>query len=407
MSLCMHIYTSGKEISQGYDVSEIVHDIEYTTSILGQAGKLTFTLEKDPNPNSEFQFNVGSLVKFWHGEKNNLKEVFKGFVFSVGTDRTEAYRVVAYDQTRYLQNHNDISIPDYENDLIYYFDTICNYEKITEKRIANWKKFIIERAKIRKENFVDTSSYDILLYCMNNYAINNVMKFPSKNYKLIIPKGSFSFGEFQPKFYIRDNFGTVELREIFTDFLYNDDGTEKQDFLIIGDESLLTDYNFEIDIDKDTYNEFYLKFNKNKTSSNQSTPTNEQVDEKQDFIALQAGTVIKNTGTILDGQIIGEDTIPKWGKLRKIVTLKGTMKDPDANMYVNSLIKHYNQPTKSLKLSALGYDGIYAGSSFIFSLKKLKINYPLYVISATHYYNGDSHKMDLEVNTNPTMEIFE
>ena len=43
MSLKMHVYDRNGE---GYDISEIVHSIEYTTSILGQPGKLSFIVDR-------------------------------------------------------------------------------------------------------------------------------------------------------------------------------------------------------------------------------------------------------------------------------------------------------------------------------------------------------------------------
>ena len=409
MSLTMHIYNKKGASYEGFDVSEIVHDIEYTTSILGQAGKLSFIVEKDPN--EILQIGVGSLVKFWHSDNENEPEkpIFMGNVFTIGTDRTEAYRIVAYDQTRYLQNHENYVIGDFENDLQYYFHAICDeYFPNSENppKIVNWDKYIKVMAKIRGENFVDVSAFDILQFCMDDFAISNVLKINSTNFNMVageVNGKTIKQTNFHPKFYIRDNFGTLELREIFTDFIYDDNGDERKEFLVIGDESLLTDYQYEIDIDKDTYNEFYIMCNEKKTNST-SSDTNKQ-NNKTLILALQAGTLISGTNTTLDGKTIGENTIPDWGILRKIVTMNDSEIKGDAINYIKELVELYNQPTRSLKLSALGLDGVFAGSSFIFSLNKLKIKYPVYVISATHYYNGDSHKMDLQINSNPTMGV--
>ena len=405
MSLTMHIYNRKGASYEGFDVSEIVHNIEYTTSILGQAGKLSFIIEKDPN--EVLQIGVGSLVKFWHGDEGQAeKPIFMGNVFTVGTDRTEAYRVVAYDQTRYLQNHENLLIGDFENDLKYYFDKICAQYNFTSSKIVNWDKYVVARAKIRGNNFVDVSAFDILQFCMDDFAISNTLKIDSQNFNMVaseIDGQIIKQTNFHPRFYIRDNFGTLELREIFTDFIYDDNGMERKDFLVIGDESLLTDYQYEIDIDKDTFNEFYIMYNEKKTKSS-SSDTNKQ-NNKTLILALQAGTPISGTNTKLDGQTISENTIPDWGILRKIVTLNDSEIQGNAINYIKELVKLYNQPTRKLKLSALGLDGVFAGSSFVFSLNKLKIKYPVYVISATHYYNGDTHKMDLEINSNPSMGI--
>ena len=147
-------------------------------------------------------------------------------------------------------------------------------------------------------------------------------------------------------------------------------------------------------------------YNKRKNGANETTETNKQVEEKQSYFVIQAGGEIKETNTKLDEQTIGEATIPKWGKLRKFVTLNDSSYVYALETYAKNQIELFNQPTRSMKLSALGYDGLYAGNSFIFKLGKLKINYPVYVISATHHYNGDSHTMELEINVNPKMEMF-
>jgi len=407
MSLTMHIYSQRDESSEGFDVSEIVHNIEYTTSILGQAGKLTFTLEKDPN--EILQVGVGSLVKFWHSDSDNEPEkpIFMGNVFTIGTDRTEAYRVVAYDQTRYLQNHENLFIKDGENDLQFYFDMICKQYNFVNPKIVNWDKYIQVTKKISGNNFIDVSAFEILQYCMDDFSIGNKLKINSQNFNLIsgeIEGKKIKQSYFVPKFYLRDNFGTIELREIFTDLIYEDDGTEKKDFLVIGDESLLTNYEYEVDIDRNTFNEFYFMYNENTKELDENT--NKQVQKKSMVLALQSGTPISGTNTTLDGQTIGEDTIPKWGKLRKIVTINDSTLSQNARYYIRELVQLLNQPTRTLKLSALGYDGLYAGGSFIFTLSKLNINYPVYVISATHKYNGDNHTMELEINSNPSMEVF-
>lgn len=403
MSLTMHIYNKTDGGVDGFDVSELAHSIEYTTSILGKPGKLTFILEKDPN--NILSVGVGSLVKFWHSdnEKDAEKPIFSGNVFTIGTDRTEAYRVVAYDQMRYLQNHENKLIPDDENDLEYYFNEICSQYKFKNK-VAGWKKYLKNYNNIRGENFVDVSAFDILQYCMNDYAMNNMLKITATNFNYTgfsetneLMKGSF----FHPKFYLRDNFGTLELREIFTDFVYNENGEERKEFLVIGDESLLTDYQYEIDIDKDTYNEFYIMGNK-KGDSGEQADTNEKNDKTLVF-AIQAGSPISGTNTSLDGKTIGKNTIPDWGILRRIITVNTTELDSGLYYYIEELVNLSNHPSRSMKLSALGVDGVCAGSSFVFSLKKLNISYPAYVISATHYYDGDLHKMDLEINTNPTI----
>ncbi|MCM1224398.1 MAG: hypothetical protein NC548_59115 [Lachnospiraceae bacterium] len=105
--------TAGKEeipTVDGFDISELAHGIEHTTSLLAQPGKLSFVLEKDGN--GILKIELGSAIYFSvFDDDGNEKKVFFGYVFSLGTDRTEAYRVVAYDQMFYLRNHDIWAIP--------------------------------------------------------------------------------------------------------------------------------------------------------------------------------------------------------------------------------------------------------------------------------------------------------
>lgn len=63
----------------------------------------------------------------------------------------------------------------------------------------------------------------------------------------------------------------------------------------------------------------------------------------------------------------------------------------------NNYLKLYNRETKTLKLNALGVDELVAGRGFRFILARENINEDMWIIHSTHYYEKDSHTMDLEV----------
>lgn len=465
MSIKMQIFKSAEDekISQGWDISEIVHDIEYTTSIFGQAGKLSFIVEKDTG-DSGFQIGMGYCVLFWHDDN----KIFKGYVFSAGTDRTEAYRVVAYDQLRYLQFHSNEIIKDDMTleDVFYKIIDEVGIDKKNTKIVGNIDKSI----KIKERVFTNASYFDILKYAIdwtNSYAMTSEVEKLQKikvgdmvnfsggyhyyNYSDTIPVGgnrtsgtakviSIKEGALHPYqlkgmsaggtsnvwgwvdkdkvmsnesmnklldnfYYIRDNFGVLELRETKYCGTYDENGNKIKNHLIIGDESLLTDYQYEVDIDKNTFNEFLFMYNpKSKKASD--SETNKQVQGATLVGAIQAGTPISETNTKLDGTLIGENTIPKWGKLRKIVMVNDVSDKDLLAEYMKINVEHFNQPTRSLKLSALGYDGVYAGDTFHLFLGKMQMDNAVYVLNATHYYNGDMHTMELEVDTTPDIKIF-
>lgn len=379
MSLKMHVYDRNGE---GYDISEIVHSIEYTTSILGQPGKLSFIVEKDPN--DILQMALGNMIKFWTVDEFKQETgVFQGYIFNIGTDGTEAYRVLAYDQMRYLQNHDDWDMSG--KSLPEVFEYICG------KCQLNYEVFAIpdRSTKVNEKIFIDASYFEMLQYAID---WTNTYQRPERTNDLDI--GVY--------WYIRDNFGTLQLREVKYCSSHDENRLPVDDYLIIGDESLLMDYQYEVDIDKNTFNEFYFTYN---DKSKAAATTNTQVQRPTPVGAIQAGTPISGTNTSLDGQTIGDDTIPKWGKLRKYVSVNDISDKDLLAEYMRLNVEHFNEPGRSIKLSALGYDGIYAGSTFVLRLKKLEIDYMVYVISATHKYDGDTHTMDLEINTNSGMNV--
>lgn len=463
MAIKMQVFKSSddEKISDGWDISEIVHDIEYTTSILGQPGRLSFTVEKDLG-DSGFQIGMGYCVLFWHDDN----KVFKGYVFSASVDKTESYKVVAYDQMRYLQFHSNEVITDDMTleDVFHKIAAEAGIEAGKTRIVGDIDKSI----KIKGRVFPDTSYYDMLKYAIdwtNAYATTStvenfqkirigdivyfgggqhysspnadisvggnrtagkakvtVMKEGAKHeYHLVGEKGGSNVWGWVDKdkvvstkpmadfldtfYYIRDNFGILELRETKYCGTYDDDGNRIENHLIIGNESLLTNYNYSVDIDKETFNEFLFMYNP-KDKAADGSKTNRQVQGSTLVGAIQAGTPISKTGTKLDQTTVGENTIPKWGKLRKIVVVNDISDKDLLAEYMKINVEHFNQPTRSMKLSALGYDGIFAGDTFHLHLGKLDIDNAVYVLNATHKYDGDLHTMELEVNTTPDIKIF-
>lgn len=388
---------------QEFDISSLVHDIEHTTSLYGQPGKLTFLIEKDPN--DILQISCGSLVQFWCDDF----PVFYGYIFKIGTDRTECYKVTAYDQMRYLQNHDYLLLKDMS--LVDVFNKICNALKIENKKILGKAKTSVIKIKGEK-HFADTSYFDILKYCIDqsNVEQSNISNVDDDG-KFIQTYDVKSLNKtFQIMFFIRDNFGTLELNDIESNVKYrrinNDEGKSKLGWyggklvgyredlipqlepLIIGDESLLTDYKYELDIDKETYNEIYVM---NTTSDGKSEKTED------------GRYLVTSDGKRLGVAEQDNSSIKKYGLLRKIQNVKNAMDEAKLKEYAKLALKVYSSPSRTMKLEALGFNGINAGDGFLLRLKKLGIESMVYVLSATHRYNADLHTMTLEVSTADNM----
>lgn len=418
-----------------FDVSEIVHDIEYSTSLKGYPGKLTFKLGKS----NILTMSLGDTVEF----RFNDLDVFKGYVFALSTTDKEEYSVTAYDQMRYLQNH-DYYFTDGTESASDIFTKICNnagfkdYDFSNKKMISSFKVVNPSNTKISAHTFSDASYFDILQYAIEQTHIANVKKDYESTPELSVGlKINFAGGEswthpndaipattnrtsgtakitiidkskthpyhligissnvygwcdekqisaiqeqFFPNnnhYYIRDNFGKLEFRALSTELKMSerDEGKLSGETLVIGDESLLMSYDYSIDIDKETHNEIILLTDSDKKDSKGG-------EAKKLVYATQAGTV------------------SEWGRLRKIVTVKKGATKQELENYAKLVLDVENNPTKSMKLNCLGCDGLYAGNAFVLRLSSLGImDIPVYILQATHHYEGDNHTMDLEITT--------
>ena len=392
--------------NEGFDISELVHNIQYTTTLYAQAGKLTFLVEKDPN--NEFKMSLGSLVMFWCDDV----PVFYGYAFIIGTDRTECYQVTAYDQMRYLQNHDYLLMEDMS--LKQVFEKICAGTRIKNYKLLGKAKTATQ--KVNKKHFADASYFDMLTYAMqetSNFYVSERVYNDDGTFDTVYDP-SATEGVMQVKFFVRDNFGVLELNDIESNVKYRRTGIEggmtrvwigseyyyydesllpQLEPLIIGDESLLTDYKYEIDIDTETYNDVYIL---NTKSDGKSEKTDVRKGENERYLVTSDG---KQLGIAKQNA----ESIKKYGTLRRIANIKSPMTESQMESYAKLILDNYSTPKKTMKLEALGYNGVNAGDGFLLRLKKLNYEGMVYVISATHNYGSDMHTMSLEVCTAKNM----
>ena len=407
MSYRMEIYSNRDDYTAGgFDVSELAHNITYTTSLDGSAGKLTFTLEKDPN--GILILECGYTVKFYVTNENLylekiarekdselaesdyiMENVFTGYIFTLGTDRTEAYKVVAYDILRYLKNHYTISFPNGKVSLHDVFEKLCASWKIEhEDRVREFTGGLLGDLAanyLPQKSFNDVTLFDILSWCMTTagqgeYDYGFGVK---RNSIAATVKGNKEYSAEMDRdfygacFFLKSEGGKLILTEVTIEenLIWNDNP------VIIGDESLLTNYEYELSIDKNTYNQVILvKDGEEKTdTSGKKTKEKVVVSAKQD-----------------------DETIKRWGVLSRTVNIKDGSTKEQIEEYLNLSLQSGNKISKTLKLNAIGFP-LYAGSTFVFDLKKLRTKCKCYVLAATHNYDADKHTMQLEVSTNPKM----
>lgn len=191
-----------------YDISELAETIEVSQSITGEAGKLTCTLQKDPN--EICQLANGSYIRF----KYDGQGIFFGYVFKIDTDESRNFKITAYDQLRYLKNAD-----------IYMFKNMTAsdiFKKICTDYGLKYKIKVPSYYKPEPYVYDNKTLYSIIERGMNLASIN---------------EGAY--------YYIVDRFGTLTWSEL---------SYEKTD-VQLGSSSLMTAYQYEKSIDNDTYNQ--------------------------------------------------------------------------------------------------------------------------------------------------------
>lgn len=200
--LCQNSYTGII-----YDATTLVKEIQYTTDLSGQPGKLTFTLEEDPN--AILELSSGSFVQFTVSGQG----IFMGRIFSRSTDESGAFKITAYDQMRYLKNEESMVTEDMTASQI--FEKICANASIPG-RVLTSARHILPPVYHNKK-----SLYGILEESIQNTNIAE-----------------------RKQYFIRDDFGTL----VFTELGQN------RTNLVITERSMLMNYQYEASIDKETFN---------------------------------------------------------------------------------------------------------------------------------------------------------
>lgn len=207
----LELYLQNSNDGTIYDITDLANGIQIEKSIDGTAGKFSCLLQKDIN--NILKISSGSIISFIVDGKG----IFFGYVFTIGTDASQTYKLTAYDQLRYFKNEEVYVTADMTASDI--FAKVC---------ADNELKYIVKSPT----NFVPSA------YLHDKKTLYAIVERGMNLAKLADKK----------QYYIIDDFGTL----IWTDL-----SLEKTD-IILGDESLVTDYQYEISIDKESYNQIKL-----------------------------------------------------------------------------------------------------------------------------------------------------
>ena len=305
-----------------FNISELASDIEWTTSITNsQPGSLQFGLVEDDNIIPDY----GDFVRFRVGNRN----VFFGRVFTKERNQGRVMTVIAYDLMKFLKNKHTYVLRAATSSQI--FRQICQDFEL-------------------KHRIVNASNFNVPAKMHDNETLYNIMQDAFDT--TLINRREW--------FFVRDNFGTLEHINI----------NSLQTSLVVGDESMATDYDFKGSIADDTFNQVRL------------------VRENQETMRREV-YIVRDSANI-----------NRWGRLQFHDTVDDNLNAAQIEARASMILRAKNRPTRELSITALGDLRIRAGNGIVLSIRRLRnegfasVQRAL-VCGCTHHWTNGTHVMDL------------
>ena len=137
--------------------------------------------------------------------------------------------------------------------------------------------------------------------------------------------------------------------------------------VVLGDGSLVTDYTYTEDIDRQTYNSIKL------VKPNQETG-------RADVYLTE------------DSANIGQ-----WGLLQLYQKIDDEQNEAQIKAQGAAMLEYYNRVTRTLKTSSLGVSGLRAGQMVLTRVQDLGLSQYVLVEKASHHFENGIHTMTLEM----------
>lgn len=306
---------------KGYEVQELlIGTATVENALFDSVGKLDFELIKT----DDYQIANGNKVIM----NVDDQPFFVGYVFKYNVTEKGSLKVTAYNQLRYLK---------YKDTLI---TSVCTASELFVELCQKWK---INYQVIHPSNYkIPIQTYqNKSIYEMMTDAIDRTLVNEGKWYGLIEYRGLLQF---------------ADLEKLATN-------------IVIGDESLASNYEYESSIDSDTYNIINLA----------------KEDDK--------------TGTRKRYVVYDSDSINKWGTLQYHEIVDDNMNEAQIKERADMLLKVKNRETKTLKISCIGNIYVDVGKGVMVKIKELEnygVSNKVYVVTnATHKFSNGTHTMEL------------
>ena len=311
---------ANKRSGKVWDVVNCTQTASWTTNRTGSPGTFKFTLNKC----ADIAFLEGDVVRF--SVDGELQ--FYGWGFTKVKNRWDEIEVTCYDRLRYLKANASYAFYDY--------------------KVGDMIRQIAADFQLDVGAVADTG-----------YAIPSFIKEDETVLDMI--------GEAVQQTLL--NTGNI--------YVFFDDGNglalrRPEDMIspvVIGERSLLTEYEYKTDIDEQTYNSVKL------------ARPNEETGRWEVVIAEDSANI---------GQ---------WGLLQLYQTVDEDVNDAQMRAQAQASLAYYNRRMRTVKVNSLGVPGLRAGQMVLMKVPGLgDINLDQYVLleQVTHTWENDVHTMEFE-----------
>lgn len=311
---------ANKRSGKIWDVANSTQTASWTTNRTGSPGTFKFTMNKA----GDVAFLEGDVVRF--SVDGSLQ--FYGWVFTKKKNRWDEIEVTCYDRLRYLKANASYAFYD--------------------QKAGDIIKKIAEDFQLTTGSIADTG-YSLPSFISEDETVLDII------------------GEVVQQTLL--NTGKI--------YVFYDDGsglalTEAKEMtsgVLIGDRSLLTEYEYKTDIDSQTYNSVKL------------ARPNEETGRADVVIAQDSGNI---------GQ---------WGLLQLYQTVDGDVNEAQMKAQASASLTYYNRRMRTLSVDALGVPGLRAGQMLLMKVAGLgDINLDQYVLleKVSHTWENDTHTMRFE-----------
>ncbi len=301
-----------------FDISELVTGATWKTSRTGKPGSVDLTILQDAN----YMINNGDIISL----KWDEVPLFYGYVFAISRSEADTLTIKAYDQIRYLSATDT-----------YVFKN---------KTAAAIVKQIADDFGLKWGHVVDTK-----------YKIPSMVEDGQKLLDIIDKAFALTTINTGSIYVFYDDFGKLSVQNV----------KDRVMELVIGDESLMTDFTYQQSIDSDTYNRIKL------------VRDNKETGKRDVYIAQDS------------------NNIAKWGRLQYYQKVEDNQNEAQIKALLDQLAKLKNRETKSLKITAVGDPAVRSGCYLQAMIGELAIDQLFLIEECSHSFAGDDYTVQIEL----------